>query len=55
MPDHRLAKRTLDAVYIDAIALKETASDPDPAIDWEVRWQQFKLSDALTDGELKKE
>ncbi len=55
VPDHRLAKRTLDAVYLDAIALKETASDPDPAIDWEVRWQQFKLSDALTDGELKKE
>ena len=55
VPDHRLAEITLDAVYLDARALKETATDLDQAIDWKVRWQQFKLSDALTDGELKKE
>ena len=52
-PDHKLEGITLEAVYIDARALKETTTDPDKRVDWQMRTHQFMLSELLKNGEFK--
>jgi len=54
-PDNKLEGITLDAVYVDARAIKETTTDPDKRADWQVRPHQFKLSELLKNGEFKDE
>ena len=54
-PDNKLEGITLDAVYVDSRALKETTTDPDKRADWQVRPHQFKLSEFLKNGEFKDE
>lgn len=52
-PDNKLEEIILDAVYVDARALKETTTDPDKRVDWQERLQQFKLSEIMKNGEFK--
>jgi hypothetical protein len=53
VPHDKIADIRLDVLYIDAGALKESSTDPNKRIDWEVRWKQFKLSEILKNENLK--
>ena len=50
--DDELAKITFDIIYVDARALAWTSAGFMESPDWQVRFQQFKLIDALNSGEF---
>ena len=50
--DDELAKITFDIIYVDARALAWTSAGLMESPDWQVRFQQFKLIDALNSGEF---
>lgn len=51
-PDQKVAEITLDVLYMDHGVLQENKlGKVGDGIDWQVRHQQFKLSDALKNGE----
>ena len=53
-PDDELAKITFDVLYVDASALQWISTDAVDEPDWQMRFQQFKLIDALNCGAFTK-
>ena len=53
-PDDELAKVTIDVLYIDASALQWDSTDAVDEPDWQIRFRQFKLIDALNSGAFTK-
>lgn len=53
-PDDELAKITFDVLYVDASALQWISTDAVDEPDWQMRFQQFKMIDALNSGAFTK-
>ena len=53
-PDDELAKITFDVLYVDAKALQWPSTSVASEPDWQMRFQQFKLIDALNSGVFSK-